>query len=47
MSAINDRFCRARQLSRILFPGMSRKARARWVLAKLKARGCGHVGRIS
>ena len=36
MSAITDRFARARQLSRELFPAWSRKARARWVVAKLK-----------
>jgi hypothetical protein len=37
MSVITDRFCRARQLSRTLFPEWSRAMRARWVVAKLRS----------
>ena len=39
VSAITDRFARARQLSRTLFPSWSRSQRARWVVAKLRAKG--------
>lgn len=37
MSIINDRFCRARQLARELHPQWSRRMRAKWVIAKLRA----------
>ena len=39
MSAITDRYARARQMSRALFPTWSRRMRAKWVLAKLRAGG--------
>ena len=39
MSAITDRFARARQMSRELWPTWSRRMRARWVRAKLMAPG--------
>lgn len=37
MSAITDRYARVRQLSRELFPQWSRRMRAKWCLAKLRA----------